>query len=161
MKISKLGLFVTSAALTALSGTAAAQFQYYAITPCRLVDTRNPNGPQGGPILVGTTTRSFPIAGLCGLPTTATAASLNLTTVATTGSGHLRVWPYGLPLPVASTMNFDAGEPAIANGAIVPLAPYNPVIPGDPTTNNSILVYLGIGYPYTAHLVIDVTGYFQ
>lgn len=164
MKISKVGLFVAGAALTALSGTATAQtgpYQFFSITPCRLVDTRNANGPQGGPALTGHTSRSFPIAGLCGVPTTAKAAALNVTTVATTGGGHLRIWPAGATMPLVSTMNFDPGEPAIANGAIVPLAAYNPSTPGDPTTNNSISVYLGIGVPYSAHLVIDVTGYFQ
>jgi hypothetical protein len=58
-------------------------------------------------------------------------------------------------------MNFDPGEPAIANGAIVPLGPYNPTVPGNPTTNFSISEYLNIGAGFTAHLVIDVTGYFQ
>ena len=158
-------VFLSAGVLTAAFGLEAlaqsGPYQYYAVTPCRLVDTRNPNGPQGGPILVGTTTRSFPIAGLCGLPTTAKAATLNVVTVGTTGSGNLRIWPYGIVMPLVSTMNFDAGEPAIANGAIVPLGPYNPSTPGDPTTNNSISAYLAIGFPYTADLVIDVTGYFQ
>lgn len=164
MRISKLGLFVVTAALTALGETAVAQngpYQYYAVTPCRLADTRNPNGPQGGPILVGTQTRSFPVAGLCGIPTTAKAATLNVTTVGPTGGGNIRFWPYGITMPLVATMNFDPGEPAIANGAIVPLGPYNPTTPGDPTTNSSISEYLAIQYPYTAHLVIDVTGYFQ
>jgi chitodextrinase len=164
MRISKFGLFVAAATLMALSGTAVAQtgpLQYYAITPCRLVDTRNANGPQGGPILGGTLTRSFPVAGLCSIPTTAKAASLNVTTVGTNGSGNIRFWPYGITMPLVATMNFDAGEPAIANGAIVPLASYAPTTPGDPTTNFSISSYLAIQAGYTAHLVIDVTGYFQ
>lgn len=164
MRISKFGLIVGAAVITALSGTAVAQsgpLQYYAVTPCRLVDTRNPNGPQGGPILGGTQTRSFPVAGLCGIPTTAKAASLNVTTVGTTGSGNIRFWPFGTPMPLVATMNFDAGEPAIANGAIVPLGPYNPTVPGNPATNNSVSAYLAIGVGFTAHVVIDVTGYFQ
>ena len=158
-------VFLAAGVLTAALGSEllaqGGPYQYYAVTPCRLVDTRNANGPQGGPALGGTTTRSFPIAGLCGLPTTAKAATLNLTTVGTTGSGNLRIWPYGLAMPLVSTMNFDEGEPAIANGAIVPLGPYNPSTPGDPATNNSISVYLGSGSAYSADLVIDVTGYFQ
>jgi len=158
-------VFLAAGVLTAALGSEAlaqgGPYQYYAVTPCRLVDTRNANGPQGGPALGGTTTRSFPIAGLCGLPTTAKAATLNVTTVATTGSGNLRIWNYGIPMPLVATMNFDAGEPAIANGAIVPLGPYGPSTPGDPTTNKSISAYLAIGSAYTADLVIDVTGYFE
>jgi hypothetical protein len=45
-----------------------------------------------------------------------------------------------------------AGEPAIANGAIVPLTT-------DPTANMS--VFLGTGPGTHADLVLDVTGYFQ
>jgi len=47
---------------------------------------------------------------------------------------------------------FDAGEPAIANGAIAP-----------PTTNPTanISVYLQTGPGTHADLVLDVTGYFQ
>lgn len=158
-------IFLAAGVLTAALGSEVlaqtGPYQYYAVTPCRLVDTRNAAGPQGGPALGGTTTRSFPVAGLCNIPTTAKAATLNVTTVATTGSGHLRIWNFGIPMPLVATMNFDAGEPAIANGAIVPLGPYNPTTVGDPTTNSSISVYLGIGAAYSAHLVIDVTGYFQ
>ncbi|HVO49794.1 MAG TPA: hypothetical protein VMV60_02280, partial [Thermoanaerobaculia bacterium] len=56
MKISKIG-FLAAAALTALSGTAVAQtgpYQYYALTPCRLYDSRTGNpsalGTGGGPV---------------------------------------------------------------------------------------------------------------
>ncbi len=168
MKISRLGITVAIAGLTALAlvpSEAAAQaggpFQFFAVTPCRLVDTRNPNGPLGGPILMGQTTRNFPVAGLCGIPTTAKAASLNFTVAATTGGGHLTVWPFGLTMPTVSTINFAYNEPAIANGAIAPLAAYNPSTPGDPTTNRSISVNMGIGAPYSAHVIIDVNGYFQ
>ena len=167
MKISRFGLTVAAAfAVGVIAAPAYAQvtggpFQYFAVTPCRLVDTRNANGPQGGPAISGQTFRSFPIAGLCGVPTTAQAATLNVTTVATTGGGHTTIWPAGATMPVVSTSNFQAGEPAIANGAIVPLAAYNPLIPGDPTSNASISVFLGIGAPFSAHIVLDVTGYFQ
>ncbi len=44
MKMSKVGFFVTGVVLTALSGTVAAQtgpYQYYAVTPCRVADTRS------------------------------------------------------------------------------------------------------------------------
>lgn len=168
MKISRLGITVAFAGLTALalvSREAAAQtggpYQYFAITPCRVLDTRNANGPQGGPILMGQTSRNFPVAGLCNVPTTAKAASLNFTVAATTGGGHLTVWPFGITMPTVSTINFAYTEPAIANGAITPFAAYNPSTPGDPTTNKSISVFMGIGAAYSAHVIIDVTGYFQ
>jgi len=140
----------------ALAFSSAAQaggpFQFFSVTPCRIVDTRNANGVTGGPALAGQATRSFPVVGLCGVPATAQAAVLNVTVVAPTGGGHVRIWPYNATMPLVSTINFDPGEPAIANGAIVPLS-------SDPTL--SISTFLGASSGNTAHLVIDVTGYFQ
>jgi len=157
--------FVTGLALVvvAQSALAGGPYQYFAVTPCRVIDTRNANGPTGGPALVGQAVgRAFPLAGICGVPTTAKAVSLNATTVATTGSGNLRLYPSDLPtMPLVATMNFNLGEPAIANGALVPLAAYNPSTPGDPMTNQSFSAFLAIQTGFTAHMVVDVTGYFQ
>jgi Kelch motif len=53
---------------------------FYTVTPCRLVDTRNPASPTGGPALLAGAVRSFPVTGgACGLPPTAIAVSVNLT----------------------------------------------------------------------------------
>ena len=72
--------------------------------------------------------------------------------VGPTGGGHVTIWPFGSSQPLASTINFDPGEPAIANGAIVPLGT-------DPSFQ--ISTFLGSSAGTTANLVIDVTGYFQ
>ena len=43
---------VLSGLFTATAGaTQSAQDGFYTVTPCRLVDTRNPTGPYGGPSL--------------------------------------------------------------------------------------------------------------
>jgi hypothetical protein len=138
--------------LAASLAQAAGPYQFFTLPPCRVVDTRNPIGPLGGPSLAGGATRSFPITGTCGIPPTAKAVMLNVTVVGPTGSGHLRIWPYNTTMPLVSTLNFAAGEPAIANGAIVPLTT-------DPTAN--ISVFLGTGPGTHADLIFDVTGYFQ
>ena len=154
-KNSFLGILVVGvvALLVSSSSEGAGPFQFYSITPCRLVDTRLPPGPSGGPIVAGNSTRSFPIrGGTCGIPVTAQAAVLNVAVVAPTGGGHIRIWPYNTTMPTVSTINFDPNEPAIANGAIVPLA-------ADPSLQ--ISVFLGTGVGPTAHIVIDATGYFQ
>ena len=137
--------------LTASVALGDGPFQFFSVSPCRVADTRNPVGPTGGPALAGQATRSFPITGACGIPTAAKAVVINVTVVGPTGSGHLRIWPYNTAIPLVSTLNFDAGEPAIANGAIVPLTT-------DPTAN--ISVFLGTGAGTNANLVLDVTGYF-
>ncbi len=42
----------------------AGPFQFVPLTPCRIVDTRNPPGPTGGPALAANTQRSFPIVAI-------------------------------------------------------------------------------------------------
>lgn len=123
-------------------------FRFFGVTPCRLVDTRNVGE---GPALSANTTRDFQVQGKCGVPVGAKAASLNVTVVGPVSRGHLRLFPSGTALPTISTINFQGGEPALANGAIVPLS----------TNANDLSVFTfflaGTG---TTHLVVDVTGYF-
>ena len=156
MRISKVGLFVAGVALTALSGTATAQtgpYQYFALSPCRLADTRNPNGLNGGPVIdASVPQRDFQVQGLCGVPVGAKAVSLNVTIAASTTSfygGWFALWPSGGTRPLVSTINFDPTDPALANGAIVPLS-----------TNASDLSTF-FGGSGLVHLILDVTGYFQ
>src|SRR6266511_1400636 len=149
----RIGLGVPGGCLLAASSASAAgPYQFFTLVPCRVVDTRNPTGPLGGPSLAAATTRSFPVTGTCGIPSTAKAVVFNVAIVAPTGSGNMRIWPYNTTMPLVATINFDAGEPAIANGAIAPLTT-------NPTAN--ISVYLQTGPGTHADLVLDVTGYFQ
>src|SRR6266498_3559694 len=149
----RIGLGVAGGLLLAASSASAAgPYQFFTLVPCRVVDTRNPTGPLGGPSLAAATTRSFPVTGTCGIPSTAKAVVFNVAIVAPTGSGNMRIWPYNTTMPLVATINFDAGEPAIANGAIAPLA-------NDSTAQ--ISVYLQSGLGNTSDLVLDVTGYFQ
>jgi len=126
-------------------------FQFHSLTPCRIVDTRGPNGPKGGPALQSLVTRSFPIQGECGVPDGAAAVSLNVTIVFPTNHGHLTIWPSGQSLPVASTLNFAPSDTAVANGALVALSTADLDLSAQPHV-------LGNG---TVHLVLDVTGYFD
>lgn len=139
--------------LTASAASAVGPLSFYSVTPCRIADTRNPSNGQGtgGPALFALQTRPFPVTGLCGIPSTAKAVTLNITVVSPTNSGHLTVFPYNTALPLVSNINYNVGEPALANGAIVPLTT-------DPTWNISVFTGIPSG---TVHLVLDVTGYFQ
>ena len=72
--------------------------QFVTLPPCRVVDTRNPNGPFGGPAIQGGTARSFPLAesgNPCNIPANAVAYSLNVTVVTTGHLGYLTIWPTG------------------------------------------------------------------
>lgn len=136
-------------ALGAFARPAGAQgLQFFAVTPCRAVDTRTGNGG----ILPASTERQVVIKGVCGIPATAKAVSLNATIVSPSVDGFFSLWPSGGVFPVVSTINFLAGEPALANGAIVPLAVGSPDLSVAYGTSN------GQG---NLHAVLDVTGYFQ
>jgi hypothetical protein len=136
-------------ALGALARPAGAQgLQFFAVTPCRTVDTRTGNGG----IITAAVLRQFAMKGTCQIPVTAKAISLNCTIVSPSVTGFFSLWPAGGPFPTVATINFDAGEPALANGAIVPLGA------GSPDLSVAYGTALSAG---TLHAVIDVTGYFQ
>ena len=145
-----LGLLVSEAA------RAGGPYSFYPLTPCRVVDTRGPTGPQGGPALSANTTRNFTIIGVngCGVPTTAKAAAMNVTAILATDGGDLRIWPYQSPVPLASVINFSTADFALANGAIIPLANIGGL-------DISVQTDMPAGSNGTVHLVIDVAGYFQ
>jgi hypothetical protein len=122
--------------------------QFYSLTPCRAVDTRSGNGG----IVYASVLRQFTMKGTCGVPGTAKAVSLNLTIVTPNTSGFYTLWPAGGVFPTVSSINFVAGEPALANGAIVPVAA------GTPDLSTAYGTGSGAGQ---THVVLDVTGYFQ
>ena len=148
-----LGLLMSSGtARAAVSGP----YNFFPLTPCRVVDTRGAVGPQGGPALAANTSRNFAIinVGGCGVPATAKAAAINVTAIQATDNGDLRIFPYQSPVPLASVINFGTTDFALANGAIIPLANIGGL---DISVQND----MPPGSSGTVHLVVDVTGYFQ
>ena len=123
--------------------------RFFSVTPCRLIDTRNPPGPTGGPSLLASQTRTFALAGACGIPATAKALSVNVTTVAPASAGFLTLYPTDQQTGGTSTINFSAGR-TLANNAVLRLSGEG---------SGSINVLNGSGG--TVHLVLDVNGYFQ
>jgi hypothetical protein len=121
---------------------------FFTVAPCRVVDTRDPNGPWGGPALAAGAERNFIVAGRCTIPATARAVSFNVTVTGSTAGGHLSLYPGGAPLPLVSAVNFSSGQTR-ANNAIVPLG-----------VNGSLAVFCGLPSG-TAHVILDVNGYFE
>lgn len=148
--ISRALLFAAGLAVAgAFAQSAQAQLQFFAVTPCRAADTR----AGFGGILPASTLRNFTIKTVCGVPNTAKAVALNVTVVTPSADGFFFVWPANGAVPGVSTINFNAGEPAIANGAIVPL-----YTAGVPDLSSAFGTASGSG---TCHVILDVTGYFQ
>ena len=137
--------------LAATPAVADGPFRFYPLTPCRLIDTRQ---PAQAPAMNAGDTRSFKIRGTCGLPADAKAAALNVTIATPTKKGHIRAFPSDVALPNISTLNFAGGENAVANGAIIPM-------PADTASATDMSIYLYMVAPGTGHMVVDVTGYFK
>jgi len=121
---------------------------FFTVTPCRIVDTRNANGPFGGPALVAGAQRTFTLRGRCGVPATARSVSLNVTVTAPTASGDLKLFAGGTATPVATTINYGSGQTR-ANNA-------QPALSGLGTL--AVLCDQASG---SVQLIIDVNGYFR
>ncbi len=122
--------------------------KFVTLPPCRVVDTRSPNGNFGGPPIQGGSARSFPLSesdNPCGIPANAVAYSLNVTVVTGGRLGYLTIWPTGEGQPTVSTMNSPDGRTK-ANAAIVPAG----------SSNGSVSVYVSD----TTNLILDINGYF-
>lgn len=121
-----------------ISGTG---LMFYPLTPCRILDTRNPPGTP----LAGGNTLSQVARGICGIPAMAQAIVGNVTTVNPALQGFLTVFPSDAMQPLASTTNF----------------------PANAVLNNVFTVGLGnadgafkIFASNTTHVVADVSGYY-
>ncbi|HEX7829276.1 MAG TPA: S8 family serine peptidase, partial [Thermoanaerobaculia bacterium] len=118
----------------------------YLVTPCRIMDTRNPVGAYGGPSLLNNATRVVQMTGVCGIPSTAKAIAANVTVVGPTTTGLLAFFPSDAVWPGNSTINYRANKTR-ANNTIIRLS-----------AAGLASVY-NIGA--TQHFIVDVTGYFQ
>ncbi len=112
---------------------------FFSLTPCRVLDTRNPAGalPFNGKVDVDVTSSG------CGAPASAQSFVLNATVVPPGPLGFLTLWPQGAAQPLASTLNAIDGA-VTSNMAIVP------------TANGSVSAFAS----NPNHLVLDISGYF-
>ncbi len=128
------------------TGAPAVGLRFNPVTPCRVVDTRGPDGPFGSPSLAADSTRSFAIPqGGCGIPNTAQAYSLNVTAVPEGPLYYLTLWPTGQSQAMVSTLNAWGGD-VVANAAIVPAG-----------SGGAVSVYV----PNATDLILDINGYFD
>ncbi len=128
---------------------ASGTYQYYPMTPCRVVDTRGADGNLGGPRLVAMQTRDFPVLMSSCIPTGVNPAaySFNITVVPNPSGqplNYLTIWPAGEPQPTVSSLNNPTAT-VVANAVIVPAG-----------AGGDIDVY---AYN-TTDMLIDIDGYF-
>ena len=169
-----LTILLAGTGMVAREARASGPFQYFALTPCRLYDSRagQPSalGTGGGAITTTMTDstgfRPLRARGGCGVPNTAQAVTVNHTVIGSTapGGGISRMCPdpMGGGQTICRAWVLMALGETISNGGILPLG-----VVGNPGTDNDIQLQ-GIGADLTGHRgiytydwTLDITGYFQ
>jgi hypothetical protein len=153
------GAAANQAGVTALGG-GQREAVFTAITPCRLVDTREIGGD-----LAPSETRAYDVRGTggtfanqggkvngCGIPSGATAVEVTVTAVTPSATGFLRVFPGAEPQ--ATFLNYPGGI-SLGNTGTVALCGSS----GELCLINADLRVKNFGGP--TELVVDVQGYYQ
>ena len=120
--------------------------------PTRLVDTRDGTGALEGK-LTPANELSVPVRGVSlsvlgasqQVPDDATAVALNVTAVTPDGSGFITVYPCGVTRPLASSLNYIAGD-IVANNVMAPI--------GD---DGAVCLYTSS----PSDVLVDISGWFQ
>jgi hypothetical protein len=133
-----------------VNGWFPASSDYVSASPARLLDTRpglttvdGLNAGQGLRRAGGT--YELQVTGRAGVPSSASAVVLNLTSAEARGVGFLTAWPCGTPRPVASNLNYGVGAP-VANTAIVKVG-----------TGGKVCLFTG---DTDTELIADINGWF-
>ncbi|MGY0231336.1 hypothetical protein [Longispora urticae] len=122
-------------------GFVPARGTYYAVSPTRILDTRNGGGTYG-PYSV----HNLQVTGRAGLPAGGVSAVVaNLTVVDPSAPSYITVYPKGIARPLVSSLNFAAGWTG-ANSVTVPVG-----------ADGQISLYQHEGQ---AHVLVDVVGYY-
>ncbi len=121
---------------------------YNPLSPSRIADTRPGSGqPYQGSTLGASQSLTIQVAGRGGVPVSgAEAVVMNLTATDATQASFLTVYPAGGSQPLASNLNFAAGE-TVANQVVVPLG-----------AGGAVTIYNGVG---EVNVVVDVVGWFS
>lgn len=153
-----LSLFTFSTGASAQIGSLSTDLVFNPVTPCRIMDTREPGGKSG--ILVAGTTRSFfgwsttfagqgGAATSCGILQTTNLAAIvvNFTVVAPTAAGYITAFPVDAAQPTAATVNFTAGS-VVGNNATLKV--------NQTGTGDEFKIFTTA----SVHVVGDVVGYY-
>ncbi|MDY0909693.1 hypothetical protein [Microbacterium sp. CFBP9034] len=137
----------------AVLSPSAAEMQYVAITPCRVVDTRS-----GGGRFSNGTTRSYYVGGTfgfapqggttggCGIPEGAVAVAATVLALNPSGPGRIKAWPAGVAEPGANVLYY--GSESLGAGTTLTLRPGAGT---DLTVKN---------YNASTDVILDINGYY-
>ncbi|MHB8313648.1 MAG: hypothetical protein ACYDD0_10175, partial [Candidatus Dormibacteria bacterium] len=113
---------------------------FSALSPVRVLDTRQTNSPLGAAASV-----TVQMGGVAGIAASASAVVANVTATDTTAASYLTVYPGGPP-PLASDLNWSAGE-TVPNLTVAGLS-----------ASGTLAIYNHAG---SVAVVVDVFGYFS
>jgi hypothetical protein len=133
-----------------VNGYIAPDSPYQPINPARLADSRDGAVTGDGQFLGGGprgpgSTWMIDVAGRGGVPVDAETASFNITVTGGSATGYLTVWSCDAPLPLASTVNFLAGQ-TVPNAVTSLLS-----------ADGHLCIYVAEA---SAHVIVDVNGYY-
>jgi hypothetical protein len=149
----KVGLFSGGASTHLIADVAgwfgtdgeATGARYHPVAPVRVLDTRVANGAPLAPVGPGRSL-DLQVTGRGGVPAAGVSAViLNVTVVDPVGAGFLTAWPTGEARPLASNLNFVAGQ-TVPNLVVAKLG-----------TGGKVSLYNNGG---SAHLLADVAGWY-
>jgi len=143
------GVALPAAQATNTGGGGAGQL-FVPIVPCRLLDTRGADhiGPRSSP-LGNADTYNQAVSGTngqCTIPAEAKAVAMNVTAVNGTADSFLTLWPADATQPLASNLNWRAGDGATPNKVDVKLG-----------ADGRINFYNNAG---TVDVIADIVGYY-
>jgi uncharacterized protein (DUF1501 family) len=124
--------------------TASSSLRLQALTPARLLDTRDGTGGTLGQVGPGQAI-NLKVTGAGGVPANAKAVALNVTVTEPTDGSFLTVWPAGDGRPQASSVNMVPGQ-TVPNMVLARVG-----------TEGKISIYNNSG---STHVVVDVIGAF-
>jgi hypothetical protein len=114
--------------------------------PIRIVDTRVGHGAPAAKVGPGGTL-AFRVTDRAGLPPSGVAAVvLNVTVTEPSAGSFLTVWPHREARPLASNLNYDAGQ-TVANLVVVKVG-----------TNGDVALFNNAG---ATHVVVDIAGWYR
>ncbi len=126
--------------ITALPKTPVGAAQFTAVSPTRLLDTRDGTGNKPG----ANSTIDLAVTGVGGVPANATAVVLNVTGTEASANGFVTAYPTGEARPLASNNNLavDGTKASLSTTKV--------------GANGRVSIFVQNG----AHIVVDVLGYY-
>src|SRR5450631_3437784 len=141
----RLLAFVTASGILAFPASGQSGTSFVPLAPCRLIDTRDPDGPFGGPKLQDGAIRVFTIPPACGVPASALVLSVNATVTQPDGAGQVVLYEGGTSTPATVNQWYRAGKTRAVQALVAMAA-------------NGTIDVLATGA--ATHFILDVNGYF-